>query len=70
MSNSATEKKILSFALVKLKRLGFIGVTYQTLLKDEVYRSFLIEMLKDISLKNKKWEKPIHSILEKMGETR
>ena len=70
MPISYKEKKLLGLAIEKLKRLGFIDVNIHTLLEDEVYRSFLIKILKDISLKNKDWENTTNTILGKVGKRR
>ena len=67
MPISYKEKKLLGLAIEKLKRLGFIDVNIHTLLEDEVYRSFLIKILKEISLKNKDWEITTNTILAKVG---
>ena len=68
MPNSTKEKILLNQAIEKLKRMGFIDVNIQTLLEDEVYKSFYINMLKDISEKKKNWENTIHKILAKLGD--
>lgn len=70
MPISYKEKKLLGLAIEKLKRLGFIDVNIHTLLEDEVYRSFLIKILKEISLKNKDWENTTNTILAKVGKRR
>lgn len=70
MPISYKEKKLLGLAIEKLKRLGFIDVNIHTLLEDEVYRSFLIKILKEISLKNKDWEITTNTILAKVGKRR
>lgn len=70
MPISYKEKKLLGLAIEKLKRLGFIDVNIHTLLTDEVYRSFLIKILKEISLKNKDWENTTNTILAKVGKRR
>ena len=70
MPISYKEKKLLGLAIEKLKRLGFIDVNIHTLLEDEVYRSFLIQILKEISLKNKDWENTTNTILVKLGKRR
>ena len=70
MPISYKEKKLLGLAIEKLKRLGFIDVNIHTLLEDEVYRSFLIKILKEISLKNKDWEITTNKILAKVGKRR
>ena len=70
MSISYKEKKLLGLAIEKLKRLGFIDVNIHTLLEDEVYRSFLIKIVKEISHKNKDWENTTNTILAKVGKRR
>lgn len=67
---SYQEKKLLGLAIEKLKRLGFIDVNMHTLLEDEVYRSFLMKILKEISLKNKDWENTTNTILAKVRKRR
>lgn len=67
---SYKEKKLLGLAIEKLKRLGFIDVNMHTLLEDEVYRSFLMKILKEISLKNKDWENTTNTILAKVRKRR
>ena len=70
MPISYKEKKLLGLAIEKLKRLGFIDVNMHTLLEDEVYRSFLMKILKEISLKNKDWENTTNTILAKVRKRR
>lgn len=67
--NSSREKILNNLAIVKLKRLGFTNVDSHTLLEDEVYRSYFLKMLKDISHKKIKWKGTIEKILKSMGES-
>lgn len=69
MSNSYRENKLNNLAIEKLKRLGFTNVDTHTLLEDEVYRSYYVKMLKDISNKKRNWQRAIETILKKIGET-
>tara|TARA_R100000935_G_C2831485_1_gene165357 strand:+ start:2027 stop:2248 length:222 start_codon:yes stop_codon:yes gene_type:complete len=68
MSNSYRENKLNHLAIEKLKRLGFTNVDMHSLLEDEVYRSYYVKMLTDISRVNRNWQRTIKIILIKIGE--
>lgn len=69
MRHSLRKNKLIQLAIERLKRLGFTNVDSQTLLKDEVYRSFFIKMLTDISTRKGNWKGTIDSILKEIGES-
>ncbi len=69
MSNSYRENKLNNLAIEKLKRLGFTNVDIHTLVEDEVYRSYYVKMLKDISSRERNWQGTIETILKKIDET-
>ncbi len=69
MIHSLRKNKLIQLAIERLKRLGFTNVDSQTLLKDEVYRSFFIKMLTDISARKGNWKGTIDSILKEIGES-
>ncbi|MFO8146716.1 MAG: hypothetical protein R6U03_04945 [Gillisia sp.] len=68
MSNSLRENKLTNLAIIRLKRLGFTNVDTQTLLEDEVYRSYFMKMLKDISNRKKNWKGTIDTILKEIDK--
>jgi len=69
MINSYRENKLINLAIEKLKRLGFTNVNAHTLLEDEVYRSYYVKMLKDISSRKRNWHRTIETILKKIDQT-
>lgn len=69
MINSYRENKLINLAIEKLKRLGFTNVDIHTLLEDEVYRSYYVKMLKDISSRKRNWHRTIETILKKIDQT-
>jgi hypothetical protein len=69
MSNSYRENKLNNLAIERLKRLGFTNVDIHTLVEDEVYRSYYVKMLKDISSRERNWQGTIETILKKIDET-
>lgn len=68
MSHSMRKNKLTHLAMERLKRLGFTNVDTHTLLKDEVYRSYFVKMLQDISNRKRNWKETIETILKEMGE--
>ena len=69
MSNSYRENKLNNLAIERLKRLGFTNVDIHTLVEDEVYRSYYVKMLKDISSRERNWQATIETMLKKIDET-
>lgn len=69
MSHSLRKNKLIQLAIERLKRLGFTNVDTHTLFKDEVYRSYFVKMLKEISNRKKNWKGTIDSILKEIGES-
>ena len=70
MSKSLNENKLTKLAIERLKRLGFSNVDANTLLEDEVYRSYYVKMLQEISNQKRNWENTITKILERIGESK
>lgn len=64
MSHSLRKNKLIHLAIERLERLGFTNVDTSTLFKDEVYRSYFVKMLKDISNRKRNWKETIDAILK------
>lgn len=69
MRDSLKEKKLTHLAIERLNRLGFTNVDPQTLFRDEVYRSYFVKMLHELSLKKTTCKGTIDAVLKEMGES-